>query len=267
MSGVAVDHRIVNVWDNKIRMQVQVRGSGPPLLYLHPAGGLQWDRFLGEMARNYTIYAPVFPGTNPVDSFAIHQLDDIFDVVLAYEEAVRALDIVNAPVIGQSFGGMLAAELASSFPNLFSQITLLDPAGLWNTANPWNLDFMWAPPEQLPKLLFSDPTNEEAVAMFAPPTSPEAGIDAAVAAIWTFGCVAKFLWPIPDRGLSRRLHRILKPTMIVWGAEDQLIPIAYAHEFGRRIANSRVEILPNCGHIPQVEQMEKTLSLVRSFLA
>jgi pimeloyl-ACP methyl ester carboxylesterase len=52
----------------------------------------------------------------------------------------------------------------------------------------------------------------------------------------------------------------------VWGEEDRVIPAAYAHEFGKRIRGSRVELIANCGHIPQVEQMQATLDIVSSFL-
>jgi pimeloyl-ACP methyl ester carboxylesterase len=162
---------------------------------------------------------------------------------------------------------MLAAELASTFTDLFSKVVLLAPAGLWNEDHPWTLDFMSAPFEALPGLLFADPQAPRARAMFAPPEDAAQGLEQAVNAIWTLGCVAKFLWPIPDRGLVKRLNRVTAPTLVVWGEDDQLIPVAFAHEYGRRIAGSQIKILPNCGHIPQVEHMETTLKLARDFLA
>jgi pimeloyl-ACP methyl ester carboxylesterase len=70
----------------------------------------------------------------------------------------------------------------------------------------------------------------------------------------------------PDKGLAKRLHRIEAPTLIVWGKQDALISSAYADEFGRRIGRSRVEVIDNCGHIPQMEQFEQTVALVREFL-
>jgi pimeloyl-ACP methyl ester carboxylesterase len=84
--------------------------------------------------------------------------------------------------------------------------------------------------------------------------------------VWALGCTGKFVWPIPDKGLHKRLHRLLAPTLIVWGENDALIPVGYAREFGARIARSRVEIVRDAGHIPQAEQMETTLALVRNFL-
>ncbi|MDT7662283.1 MAG: hypothetical protein QOD04_1839 [Pseudonocardiales bacterium] len=263
----ATGEMVVATWNNRIRLRFAVRGSGPALVYLHPAGGLFWDEFLARLTQHYTVYAPIFPGTSPDDTFAIHELDDIFDVVLAYEQALRSLGLENVPVVGQSFGGMLAAELSACFPKLFSKVALLDPAGLWSEEHPWSLDFISAPPEQLPGLLFKDPAAEGPRSMFPPPSGPEEALDQAVAAIWTFGCMAKFLWPVPDRGLRKRLHRVTAPTLIMWGEDDQLIPVAYAEQFGRLIPHSRVEVVPDCGHIPQVERTDHTYATVMDFLA
>jgi pimeloyl-ACP methyl ester carboxylesterase len=85
--------------------------------------------------------------------------------------------------------------------------------------------------------------------------------------VWALACTGKFVWPIPDKGLRKRLHRLTAPTLIIWGADDALIPAGYAQEFGGAIGNSRVEIVRDAGHIPQAEQMETTLALVRSFLS
>ena len=261
-----LQHRTVTVWQNKIDVRVQVKGTGSPILYLHPAGGMSWDPFLDDLARDHTIYAPEFPGTTPGNESAIHQVDDIFDVVLAYEEVVRALGLTHAVVIGQSFGGMIAAELASSFPDLFTKVVLLDAAGLWLPEQPATMDFMACKPEQIPPMLFHDPGCAGAQAMFTPPPDLEMAVDGAVGLVWAIGCTAKFLWPIPDRGLHKRLHRVTAPTLVVWGEQDALFPVAYGHAFARAISGSKLVLVPNCGHIPQVEQSEVTTQAVREFL-
>jgi pimeloyl-ACP methyl ester carboxylesterase len=80
------------------------------------------------------------------------------------------------------------------------------------------------------------------------------------------GCTAKFVWPVPDRGLERRLHRIAAPTLVIWGKDDALVSSVYAQEFGNRIKGARVEVLEGCGHVSQVERRDETLALVREFL-
>ena len=111
----------VTAWGGRFDLRFQVAGSGPALVYLHGGHGMYWDELLRGLSDRFTVYAPMFPGTDPTDTMSIHQVDDIFDVVLAYEGALRDLGLRGVPVIGPSFGGMLAAELAAGFPDLFSR--------------------------------------------------------------------------------------------------------------------------------------------------
>lgn len=260
------DEQSVSVGGGKLKIKVKVRGDGPPLLYLHPSGGLVWDEFLERLSRNHTVYAPHFPGTDPDDPHAIRQVDDLWDAVLIYEELVRALGLLRPAVVGQSFGGMLAAELASCFPDMFSRVVLLDPVGLWRDDHPV-ADWISAPMSELPALLFKNPQAPVAQAMLALPEDKELQVKAMASLVWSLGCTGKFCWPIPDRGLHKRLHRMSAPALIVWGEEDALVPSVYAEEFRRRIVPSRVVLVPDCGHIPQVEQLEPTYAAVSQFLA
>lgn len=255
----------VSVWNDHIDLNFQIRGQGPAVLYFHPAAGPAWDPFLDKLAEVFTVYAPEFPGTTVGDPYAIRQVDDLADAVFIYEEAIRELNLTGAVAIGQSFGGMLAMELAAAFPNIFAKLIVLDPIGLWREDAPIT-NWIEASADELPAILFKDPSRPEAQAMLALPEDPEAVAVATAQLIWNLGATGKFVWPIPDCGLEKRLHRIKIPTMIVWGEDDALIPSSYAALLGERIADSRVEIIKDCGHIPQVEQRDATLSLVSEFL-
>jgi pimeloyl-ACP methyl ester carboxylesterase len=160
---------------------------------------------------------------------------------------------------------MLACELAANFPAVCGKLVLLGPVGLWLDEHPVT-NFAAAAPQDIPALLFHDTGCDAAVAMFTPPDDADAAIAAIVAPVWATGCTTKYLWPIPDKGLAKRIHRVTAPTLIVWGEQDALISSVYAAEFGRLIAGSRVEVIANCGHIPQMEQLEQTVQLVREFL-
>jgi pimeloyl-ACP methyl ester carboxylesterase len=260
-----LEQRTVQVCNGRIKMRVKVSGDGPPLVYFHPSAGLLWDPFLTRLAKTHTVYAPEFPGTSAGDPYAIHQLDDLWDVVLAYEEMLRGLQLDRPVAVGQSFGGMLATEIAASFPAAFSKLVALDPVGLWREDAPV-ANWIAAAPGDLPKMLFKDPQAPAAQAMLAMPDDPDARIAATAGLVWALGCTGKFCWPIPDRGLHKRLHRVSVPTLIVWGEDDALAPVVYADEFHQRIAGSEVARVANCGHIPQVEQLETTYDLVMRFL-
>lgn len=255
----------VKVHGGAIELRVRVQGSGPDLLYLHPAAGLAWDPFLDRLSQHCTIYAPEFPGTTPGNPYAVNPLFDLAEIVLVYEELTRHLRLDRPILMGQSFGGMLACELAATFTRTFSKLVVLDPVGLWREDVPV-ADWISAPPEQLPALLFKDPHSDAARAALALPEDLDARVAAGAALVWNLGCTGRFLWPIPDRGLSRRLHRIEIPTLIIWGDSDRLIPPAYAAEFQKRIAGSCVEIIQNSGHIPQLEQPAATFAAVSHHL-
>lgn len=261
-----VAEHVVDVWEGTIRLRVKVCGSGPALVYLHPSAGLAWDPFLERLAEEFTIYAPEFPGTSPEDPRAIHNVHDLWQAVLMYEEALRGLGLDRPILVGQSFGGMLASELAATYPDRFSRLVLLDPIGLWRDEMPV-ANWISAPPSALPEMLFADPHGPAAAAMMTPPEDPEAAVAAGAALVWSLGCTGKFMWPIPDRGLESRLHRISAPTQIIWGEKDRLISSAYAELFAAKIADSTVVIIPGSGHIPQVEQTDRTFDAVRPFLA
>ncbi|MPY81318.1 MAG: alpha/beta fold hydrolase, partial [Actinophytocola sp.] len=206
-----------------------------------------------------------FPGTSAGDPYAIHQVDELSDMVLVYEELTRRLGLDHPSIVGQSFGGMLAAEVAAAYPALPGKVVLLDPVGLWRDDAPVVNPAALAP-QALPEVLFKDPNGPAAQAMLALPDDPDAAVAAQAAMMWALGATAKFTWPIIDRGLGNRLHRIAAPTLIVWGRDDALAPVAYADEFATRIPHSRVAIVDDCGHIPQVEQFGQTAALVEEFL-
>lgn len=258
----------VKVWNDQIDLKVNIAGKGPAAIYFHPAAGLYWDRFLDSLAEDYTVFAPEMPGTSVGDPYAIHKVDTYWDLLLLYEEALRKLSVDRAVAVGQSMGGMVACDLAANFTSVFSKLICLDPVGLWRDDTPvMTADLYAAPPQKVPEYLFHDPASPAAQAMFAMPEDP-AEIPAHVArAVWTLGCSGKFLWPFPDQGLGKRLHRVEVPTLVIWGKQDKLVPAVYADEFRTRIKGARVEIIDQCGHIPQIEQFETTVGLVRQFLA
>jgi pimeloyl-ACP methyl ester carboxylesterase len=85
-----------------------------------------------------------------------------------------------------------------------------------------------------------DPEGDVAKARL-PDMSDMAKLAAAMyESLQSLGAAAKFLWPIPDKGLKKRIHRITAPTLVVWGERDALVPPVYAEEFRTRIRDARV---------------------------
>jgi pimeloyl-ACP methyl ester carboxylesterase len=175
------------------------------------------------------------------------------------------LGLETPPLIGHSFGGMLACEIAAAMPGRVSKLVLINPLGLWRDDLPVK-NWMILPEDQRRATLFADPAGAAAERFFKLPADPAARVEAQAAFIWSLACTGKFVWPIPDKGLKKRIHRIAAPTLIIWGVADQVIAPAYAHEFAGRIAGARVELIDHAGHLPHLEQPHVVARLVRGFL-
>lgn len=262
----AIRDQAVRVWNDELEIHVKTAGTGPPLVHLHGAGGPRWDHLLDRLAERHSVYAIEHPGTSVGDPHAIHRVDSLWDLLLIYDEVLDALGVTAPVVVGESYGGMLACELAASFPQRVGKLVLLAPIGLWRDDAPI-ADWVSTPAAELPALLFHDPAGPAAQAMLTPPADPEEAVTAASSLVWAIGCTSKFVWPVPDKGLSKRLHRVRAPALVVWGRQDRLAPVAYADEFGRRLPGSRVHVIDGSGHLPAVEQEDETYRVISEFLS
>ena len=263
---VTIQEQTLSVWRGQIQSRVKVAGQGPPLVYLHGAAGLTWDDFLDGLSQTHTVYAPEHPGTSPGDPDAIKPLDDLWDLVLYYYELFDGLGLESPAVVGHSFGGMVASEIAATDPGRVSRLVLLNPIGLWRDDAPVK-NWMVMSPDDLGKELFSEPDGPVARRVLAEPEDPEERMTAKIQGIWNLGCTGKFTWPIPDKGLSKRLHRVQAPTLVIWGQQDGIVPAIYAQEFADRISGARSVIVERAAHVPQLEQLDQVSQLVEDFLA
>jgi len=259
--GAPVSDRTVAVWDGKVRIRVQSKGSGPALVFFHGPWGLTWDPFLDELAKSFTVHAPEHPGTTPETPDDVYHLDGLWDLVLCYDELFQALGLEAAALVGHSFGGMLACELAAAYPARARRLALIAPLGFWRDADRV-VNWMMLDPARLPEYVFRDPKGEAAQRLFGG-AEPEAR----VRLMWAMGATGKFIWPIPDKGLKKRAHRVTAPTLLVWGKEDRLVPPVYADEFTQRIPGARVQTVEGAGHVPHLERPEVVARMIREFVA
>jgi pimeloyl-ACP methyl ester carboxylesterase len=257
--------RTVPVWRDQVHLRVLSKGSGPAVVYFHGPWGLTWDQFLEDLARHFTVYAPEHPGTSPGRHDDVYHLDGMWDLALCHDELLEQLGVSSAALVGHSFGGMVACEVAAVHPRRASRLVLIDALGLWRDDSPIP-NWMLMPHSDLAGHVFRNPDGEAARRMFEVPEDPEARVMARVGLQWAMGATGKFLWPIPDKGLKKRIHRIRVPTLVVWGREDRIVPPVYAEEFARQIAGARVAMVEQAGHAPHLERPEPVARLVRDFL-
>jgi pimeloyl-ACP methyl ester carboxylesterase len=265
MATAAATKETVKVWQDRVPLRVRVKGDGPPVVFFDGPWGLTWGPFLDALARRFTVYAPEHPGTTPGEPDAIQQVDSLWDLVLCYDELLDHLRLGEVNLVGHSFGAMMACEVAALRPSRARRLVLIDPIGLWRDEAPVT-NWMLLPPQDLPAQVFADPASPAAKSLFSFPDDPEDGALARTRLIWAMGSTGKFIWPIPDKGLKKRIHRVASPALLVWGESDRLVPRAYADEFTRRLPGARLEVVKQSGHAPHLEQPEATAAVVAAFL-
>src|SRR5262249_106088 len=259
-----VEEKTVVVRNGMFETKLRADGNGVPLLFLHGAGGLRgWEPFLAELAKHFTVVAPAHPGFET--STGIDHIDDMLDMVIYYNDLLDALHLESVHVVGHSMGGMIGAELAALSPHRVRKLVLANAVGLWLDDHPI-ADFFAMTPEQLAVAFWHAPQSDVAKAMMAVPQDEKAQLEAYLIRMQHLSTAGKFLWPIPDKGLKKRIHRIQAPTCIIWGQSDGLTPVVYAQEFQQCIPESQVTIMPQCGHMPMYEEPAGFVSTIVGFL-
>jgi len=257
------DDHTLDIRDGAVRFRVLSAGRGPHLIYFHSfheRGG--WSPFLDRLAARYTVHAPFHPGVQ--GSSGVESLDDVLDLVLAYDELFDRLGIGAAHLVGHFFGGMVAAELAATLRQRATKLVLVSPLGLWRDDAP-SEDLLILPQEDLPAVLFRDPASVVARQWAAAPQTEEETLAAQIESIQRRASMAKFVWPIPDKGLQKRLHRITAPTLVLWGDADRANPVVYAEEWQRRVKGAALLLVPG-GHMVLHEAPDAAAAAVIEFL-
>ena len=261
MTDVAPEEEFVELDGGRVHL---LRGgTGEPVLFLHAAGGAgTWLPFHEMLAaRGFEVIAPDHPGFGKSDEFP--EVEAIDDLVFHYLDVLDALGLDRPHVVGASFGGWIAAELALYLPQRVASLTLLSAAGLRLPEHPVT-DLFLLPPARLPATLFHNPPPAAPV----PPPGTPPDLDAVIAAYREATALARFSW-VPffsDPKLDRRLRRITAPTLVVAPSDDRVIPVEHAQRYAERIPNATYTEVPDCGHAMYFERPAEFTARVAAFL-
>ena len=262
---MTVEPATLSVCNGKYLTPVYRSGSGECLLYLHNAGGLGrgFGPELQALAEHYEVVAPVIPGFD--DTEGLQHIDDIHDMVVYLQDFCDAAGLSSFHLAGHSLGGMFAAELAAARPDLVKKLVLISPVGLWLEEAPV-ADLFAVLPNEVPGLVFGDPANPALAEMMTPPANEDELAQMLYLQMANFSAAGKFMWPIPDKGLKKRMHRIAAPTLILWGDQDRLTPPAYGPVFQSKIPRSQLVTVPGAGHMLPLEKLDRFKEEVTAFL-
>ena len=254
-----------------VDLEVCQRGRGPPLLFLHGPHPLSPRapvlNLLGERATVIAPSAPGFGGSPRPES-----VDSMYDLVHFYQDLLDELPYERVTLVGCSFGGWLAAELAVSCSHRFEKLVLADAVGIkisgreqrdiahvFNT-HPAEIERRaWVQPPDQPDGRFGFGWQQHLA------TIPEQDL-VRLARSWDALCLYGWQPYLYNPSLARWLHRIRVPTQVVWGEADGIVSPAYGRAYAGFIPGARFECIPEAGHHPELEQPEAFAARVLSFL-
>jgi pimeloyl-ACP methyl ester carboxylesterase len=261
---MALKEQKVSVRNGMFNVTVYRGGSGDPLVFLHAAGGQRPDEpFLDLLAQKYELIVPIHPGWPGSDG--LDHLDDVIDVAVYYGDLFDTLGLESANVMGSSLGGMFAAEFAALNRDYVRKLVLHSPAGLWLDDHPY-LDFFAAPQDVMMKALYVDPDKVMASMPQVDPEDKEAVAKATLDRAMSLAATGKFIWPIWDKGLKKRIHRINAPTLLIWGDQDGLNPPVYGPHWQKQIAGSKLVTISGAAHAAMTDKPEEFVQAVTDFL-
>jgi pimeloyl-ACP methyl ester carboxylesterase len=234
-------------------------GSGKPLLFLHHLAGIAgWQPSLELLAGRFDVIAPFQPGWGPAKD-DLTRVDSALDLVLFNADLLDALGIGRAHVAGIGVGAWIAAEFAAVMPQRVDRLVLVNPLGMWTEEQPGEDPFA-QPPGRGSAVLFADPNRREELLI-----AGRNRIDVFVEEQLNLRAGAKFLWPIPDTGVARRLGRIKAPTLIVVSGKDRVVPRYYGELWRRAVPGSQLREEPDAGHVMDLEDPQTFARLVTEF--
>lgn len=241
-------------------------GSGPVVILLHGLGGdtSNWAMTVGALAQKYRVIVPDQIGFGKSDKPLMnYRVGTLVDFLAGF---YKELKIDRAVLVGNSLGGWTAAAFALAHPEKVDRLVLVDAAGFKIEAN---VD---------PRMFnFLNPSTREDVRRilsmiyYNKAFTSDAAVDLLFARRIASGdgyTIQRFIdsvvngYDMLDGKLSALKHR----TLIVWGREDLLTPIAMGERFKREIPNSELLVFEKCGHVPQLEKASEFNAAVLKFL-
>lgn len=238
-------------------VRVQQAGAGAPLLFLHGAGGRNWTPLHKALAARYRVIAPEHPGFggSPIPDW----MSSVGDLAFFYLDLIKAMGLEGVHLAGHSLGGWTAGEIAVRDASRLASVTLLAPAGVAVADAPFGDIFLWSPEQATRAQFFNQALADKRLAA---PGDPDA-------ALHNKRAVAHLAWSprLSNPQLPFWLHRIDKPTLLVWGRQDRIVPLACATPWLNEVASAKLAVIEDCGHAIHNEKPGEAADRMLRFLA
>jgi len=238
-------------------------GSGAPVLVLHGVEGFEgWLAFHEALAEGATVYAPSHPGYGQTP--CPEWVETITHQAVLYHWFLQHQALAPVDVVGIGIGGWIAAQMAVLCPQQVRHLVLVDAAGL-RPQQGEIFDIFITPWRQVMERCMYDAANApEYQRLFGGEWQEFGGPREAGRTTSIRMCFRPYMY---DRSLEGMLAKIQLPTLVVWGAQDQIIPVECGQMYQRAIPGASLRLLEQCGHWPQFERPQELAQLISAFTA
>jgi pimeloyl-ACP methyl ester carboxylesterase len=256
----------------RLELEVLRRGKGAPILVIHGVNPISSHApFVDRLAEYGEVIAPSHPGFGA--SERPYDFDTMYDLVNLYLDVLDAIPAERVTVIGLSFGGWIAAELAVTGARKIDRLILADPVGIKIGGREERdiVHFFNTSPDELIRRSWADPSlrPDGVYALGWQATITDAMTDAEMVALarnWDSLCLYAWKPHMYNPQLAYWLRRIVVPTLVLWGDHDRIVTPSYGRAYADLIPGARFELIPNAGHHPDLEQPEAFVEQVVRFM-
>jgi pimeloyl-ACP methyl ester carboxylesterase len=244
-----------------IAVETEIAGSGPPLLFLHGGDYVAQNRaFLERLAGRFRVVAPHHPGFGATPRPAWFR--SVHDIAYLYLDLIDRLDLKGAVLVGHSFGGWVALELAVRSQARLARVVLIDALGLKFGGREERdiADFYALPAEEVVRRSFAEPGR-------AVPDYAALDDGALLAIARDREATALYGWKpfLHDPALLHWLHRITRPALVLWGEQDGIVAPAYGEKLAAALPDARFALVGGAAHYPQIEQPQAVAAAIAGF--
>ncbi len=237
------------------------RPGGTPVLLLHGMDTVHPKApFLDLLGQHAEVIAPSSPGFG--NSKRPPDFDTIYDLVHLYLALIDELPYDKIVLMGLSFGGWLAAEVAVACRHRLKKLILVDPVGIkiGDRETRDILDVFNVNPAEVRRCSWHDPAK-------APDYDAMSDEELVIhARNWESLCLYAWHPYMYNPQLKQWLGRISVPTLLLWGDSDRVVTPDYGRVYGGLIPGARFELIEEAGHHPEIEQPERFVERVAAFL-
>jgi pimeloyl-ACP methyl ester carboxylesterase len=250
-----------------VTTELLIKGTGQPLLFLHAGHGFEVDDPLVEaLSAHYRVIAASHPGFGA--TARPDTMTSVDDLAFFYLDLMESLDLQDLIVVGVSFGGWIAAELATRGTGRISKLVLIDALGAkFSDRETRDIADMFAiTVGETPDLFFHD--SQRGTAILSGLDFKALPLAAATRFARNREAMVLFGWSptLYNPKLVSRLHRVKVPVLVLWGANDKVVAPEYGRKYAAAFADGRFEQIADAGHYGYLERPQKFADAVLAFL-